>query len=67
MLLACPRCDPGGYWFDIGAWFDGPRDWRDAKRRYTMRDHLLRKVGGERIVELVDAALAPASHRSPAR
>lgn len=44
--LACPKHDPGGYWFPIRRW-------------YTFRDHILgTKVRGPLAVALIERRLA---------
>src|SRR5215211_7563944 len=56
--FACPHHDPGGYWFPVREYFDGPPDWRDPTRRYTIRDHILdTKRLGRETVALIDAAI----------
>jgi hypothetical protein len=58
--LACPRHDPGGYWFYLRRWLTGPNDWRNPGEPYTMREHILdTKRLARRTVRMIDKRLAP--------
>jgi hypothetical protein len=59
--LACPDCDPGGYWFPIYRWFDrpdAPDDWHRPGMKYTTRQHILvTKSRGAMAVGLIEERL----------